>query len=158
MSDPYVIDTNSLRVFGNYYPESFPSFWEEIANLVDGGRLVSCREVQKEIERQSVSVHLNTWVDDNSHIFSAPISEEMEFVAEIFRVPHFRQLIGLKQQLKGLPVADPFLIARGAQLSGCIVSEETHKPNASKIPNVCEHFGIRCLNVEGFLSEVGWQF
>ena len=37
----------------------------------------------------------------------------MEYVAQIFRVPHFRQLIGVKQQLKGSPVADPFLVARG---------------------------------------------
>jgi hypothetical protein len=43
-----------------------------------------------------------------------PTGQEMEHVAEIFKVPHFRQLIGQKQQLKGLPVADPFLVARGA--------------------------------------------
>jgi Domain of unknown function (DUF4411) len=34
MSDAYVLDTNSFRVFGNYYPEIFPSFWEEIERLV----------------------------------------------------------------------------------------------------------------------------
>ncbi len=33
MSTIYVIDTNSWRVFGNYYPEAFPSFWDEIGIL-----------------------------------------------------------------------------------------------------------------------------
>ena len=130
MSTTYVLDTNSFRVFGNYYPESFPSFWDEIEKLVADGLLVSCREVAK----------------------------EMEYVAQIFRVPHFRQLIGVKQQLKGSPVADPFLVARGALLGASVVTEETLKPNAAKLPNVCEHFGVRSTNVQGFLVEVGWRF
>ena len=130
MSAAYVPDTNSFRVFGNYYLESFPSFWDEIEKLVADGLLVSCREVAK----------------------------EMEYVAQIFRVPHFRQLIGVKQQLKGSPVADPFLVARGALLGASVVTEEALKPNAAKLPNVCEHFGVRSTNVQGFLVEVGWRF
>ena len=62
MSDAYVLDTNSFRVFGNYYPEIFPSFWEEIERLVTDDRLLSCREVAKELELQSPSVHLNAWL------------------------------------------------------------------------------------------------
>ena len=130
MSATRVLDTNSFRVFGNYYPESFPSFWDEIEKLVADGLLVSYREVAK----------------------------EMEYVAQIFRVPHFRQLIGVKQQLKGSPVADPFLVARGALLGASVVTEEALKPNAAKLPNVCEHFGVRSTNVQGFLVEVGWRF
>ncbi|MHB8792516.1 MAG: PIN domain-containing protein [Thermoleophilia bacterium] len=158
MAGLYVLDTNSFRVFGNYYPESFPSFWDKIAELVTDSRLLSCREVRKELEMQSPTPHLNSWVDEHPEIFTAPTGDEMEFVAEIFRVAHFHQLIGQKQRLKGLPVADPFLIARGATLPGCIITEESFKPHAAQIPNVCEHFGVRCMNVEGFLGEVGWRF
>ena len=50
MSATYVLDTNSFRVFGNYYPESLPSFWDEIEKLVADGLLVSCRKVAKELE------------------------------------------------------------------------------------------------------------
>lgn len=82
----------------------------------------------------------------------------MNFVAEIFRVAHFGQLIGERQRLKGMPMADPFLIARAHVLDGCVVSEESLKPHAAKIPNVCEHFGVRYQKVQGFLGEVGWQF
>ena len=158
MSATYVLDTNSFRVFGNYYPESFPSFWDGIEKLVADGLLVSCREVAKELELQSSSEHLNAWVDGHSHLFLDPTKGEMEYVAQIFRVPHFRQLIGVKQQLKGSPVADPFLVARGALLGASVVTEEALKPNAAKLPNVCAHFDIRSTNVQGFLVEVGWRF
>ena len=41
MSAAYVLDTNSFRVFGNCYPESFPSFWDRIEKPVAEGCL--CR-------------------------------------------------------------------------------------------------------------------
>lgn len=154
----YVFDTNSLRVFGNYYPESFPSFWQELMHLVLAGRVVSVREVKKELELQNPIEHLNDWAVQNTQIFTPPSSEEMEMVAEIFLVNHFKQLIGEKQRLKGLPVADPFLVARGRLTGACVVTEEARKPNAAKIPNVCDHFQVRSTDVRGFLAEVGWRF
>jgi len=41
---------------------------------------------------------------------------------------------------------------------GCVVTEEGHKLNAAKIPNVCKHFGVACTNVEGFMDRNDWQF
>lgn len=158
MSASYVLDTNSFRVFGNYYPDSFPTFWDYIEGLVINGLLVSCSEVAKELELQSPSAHLNIWVDAHPLVFPDPTEEEMEYVARIFRVSHFKQLIGEKQRLKGLPVADPFLVARGAIEDACVVTEEVLKPHAAKVPNVCEHFGVRSTNVQGFLVEMGWRF
>jgi hypothetical protein len=158
MSTIYVVDTNSFRVFGNYYPESFPSFWAQVDALAGAGLLLSCREVAKELELQSPVEHLNTWVSGHAALFAEPTSAEMDYVAKIFRVKHFRQLIGQKQLLKGLPVADPFLVARGAALGACVVTEETLKVHAAKIPNVCEYFRVKCVNAQGFLAEVGWRF
>ncbi|MBK8246690.1 MAG: DUF4411 family protein [Gemmatimonadetes bacterium] len=82
----------------------------------------------------------------------------MEMVAEIFRVPHFQQLIGEKQRLRGQPVADPFLIARAKALGWSVVTEEVMKPNAAKIPNVCQHFGIPCTDMKGLLTSLGWKY
>jgi hypothetical protein len=154
----YVIDTNSFRVFGNYYPAHFPSFWAGIDQLTSEGRLWSVREVSKELEAQNTSEHVSDWVDNNQGLFSAPTEEEMEIVADILRIPHFQQLIGEKQRLKGLPVADPFLVARGKSMDACVVTEEVLKLNAAKIPNVCQHFGVRSLNVKEFLGDLGWRF
>jgi hypothetical protein len=154
----YVLDTNSFRVFGNYYPATFPTFWENLEGLVTASLLTSCSEVAKELELQSPADHLIAWADRHPDVFQEPTEAEMEYVADIFRVVHFRQMIGEKQRLKGLPVADPFLVARGAVNNACVVTEEMLKPNAAKVPNVCEHFGVRSTNAQGFLAEVGWRF
>jgi hypothetical protein len=90
-------------------------------------------------------------------MFVVPTSEEAEFVAKIFTVPHFRILVGEKQRLKGQPVADPFLVACAHVRHG-VVSEEQEKPHAAKVPNVCKHFGVACTNGAGFLEAKGWKF
>ncbi len=153
-----VFDTNSLRVFGNYYPESFPTFWEDVEKLVTAGLVLSVREVAKELEFQSVSEHLDSWADGHAGIFAPPSEGEMVFVAEIFKVRQFQQLIGEKQRLRGYPVADPFIVARAKAIDGVVVTEESHKPTAAKIPNVCEHFGVKWTNVKGFLEAQGWRY
>ena len=91
-------------------------------------------------------------------MFLTPDAEETKFVGEIFAVNHFQALVGEAQRLKGQPVADPFVIASAQARGGTVVTEEAMKPHAARIPNVCEHFGIPCTNVEGFLAENGWQF
>jgi hypothetical protein len=82
----------------------------------------------------------------------------LAFVAEIFSVPHFQQLVSEQQRLKGVPVADPFVIAMAKIRCGCVVTEEVKKPGAARIPNVCEHFGIACCNIEAFMEAKEWQF
>jgi hypothetical protein len=91
-------------------------------------------------------------------IFVVPEAAETAFVAEIFKVPHFQQLVDGAARLRGQPVADPFVIAVAAVRGGCVVTEETHRPHAAKIPNVCEHFRVNCTNLEGFLEGKGWTF
>ena len=155
---PYIFDTNSFRVLGNYYPDRFPSFWEQFNEAVRTDSVFSVREVRRELEVQATSQWLSDWVKANSGIFRAPTAEETAFLPNIFQIEHFRALVGEKQRLKGSPVADPFLVACAKVHGGCVVTEEQLKPNAAKIPNVCHHFGVDYCDVEGFLERVGWAF
>jgi hypothetical protein len=155
----YVFDTVSLRVIGNYYPNQFPSFWAKFDALVTAGEIISVREALSEIQFQAKSApHIYRWAKQHRSIFLPPTADEAHFVAKIFAVKHFQSLISEKQRLRGSPVADPFLIASAKIRSACVVTEEEKKPNAAKIPNVCDHFGIDCINVEKFLEREGWQF
>lgn len=154
----YVFDTNSFRVLENYYPERFPTFWDNFNGAVETGTVVSVREVYNEVENLVRPEWLLEWAKQHRAIFLKPGSAETEFVAEIFRVPHFRTLVGATQVLRGSTVADPFIIAAARVLEGCVVTEEALKPNAAKIPNICQHFGIECTNMEGFLDRMGWRF
>jgi hypothetical protein len=154
----YVFDSNSLRVLGNYYPDRFPTFWSRFREAVASGAVVSVREVHNELERQMADTWLWEWLREQRSMFLAPGPEETVFVGEVFRVPHFRALVGEQQKLRGYPVADPFVVACAKARSGCVVTEEAKRPNAAKIPNVCEHFGVACTNVEGFMAANDWQF
>jgi hypothetical protein len=99
-----------------------------------------------------------TWAKKHKTVFTMPTPAEQEFVAQIFAVPHFRQLIGARHQQRGDPVADPFVIACAKINSGTVVTEEKDKPNAARIPNVCAHFNVRCINLAGFMRRQEWSF
>lgn len=98
------------------------------------------------------------WCRTHRSIFRAPTQPESDFVKQIFAIPHFRNLVAQRQQLKGMPVADPFVVASARVRRGSVVTEESSKPNAAKIPNVCERFGIECMNLEDLLGRLGWRF
>ena len=116
------------------------------------------REVRRELESYERHPHLLDWVKDHGHIFLSPRPAEMQFVSNIFSVRHFQTLVSTKNRLLGQPCADPFIIAKAHFIGGCVVTEESRKPNAAKIPNVCEHFEIDYTNLQGFMKREGWTF
>jgi hypothetical protein len=154
----YIIDTSSLIVCGHYFPSRFPTFWEQFDELIESGDLLSVREVRNELDNQASKPHLRKWIDSRRHIFLIPSPEETQFVAEIFSKPHFQQLISQKQRLVGKPVADPFVIAAARCRNGTVVTEEKNKPNAARIPNVCNHFGVDCISIEDLMETENWEF
>lgn len=163
----YVFDTSSIRSLQHFYPRVFKSIWDGLDVLVSEQRLISTREVFNELERQAVSADVLQWALRHKAMFTMPTAAELQFVASIFKVRHFQSLIGVQQRLKGTPVADPFVIACAKVHSGTVVTEEgwlrpsdglTPKPNAAKIPNVCAHFNVPCVDLERFMQQQGWTF
>jgi hypothetical protein len=153
----YVFDSNTLiQLFTNFYLNRFPSLWEKFAQAVTDGHIISVREVSNEIDGHDD--RLSNWTSANRDFFQQPSIEELAFVAEIFRVRHFQSMIRNQERLQGKPVADPFVIAKAKILQGYVVTEEIMKPNSSKIPNVCTHFLIHCINLEGFMEQENWTF
>ena len=54
--------------------------------------------------------------------------------------------------------ADPWVIAHAIAQGGTVVSLEGCAPNTStkvKIPNVCSHFNVTCINTYQMLRELG---
>lgn len=154
----YVFDSDALiNLFRHFYLNRFPSLWERFDQLVEKGSIISVREVYNEIKERSD--RLSQWAKEKQNLFRESSPEELAFVAEIFKVPHFQSLIHKQERLLGKPVADPFVIARAKILNGCVITQEIEKPNAAKIPNVCKHFdNIACLNLEGFMGREDWTF
>ena len=154
----YIIDSSSFIVLGHYFPARFPSFWQKFEDFTATGGIVSVKEVQKELDNNNTRSHLQGWIASHKGIFFPPTAAETEFVAKIFGVPAFLLLVKQRQTLKSGPCGDPFLIASAMIRSGCVITEETKREGAIRIPNVCEHFGIQCTNLEGLMEREGWTF
>ena len=154
----YVLDTNSIIVFGNYFTDRFTSFWEKLDLCVSEKKIISCREVYNELQQYGSKTHLTEWIESNKNIFLIPTTEETQFITDIFSVPHFQQLVSVKKRLSGKPAADPFVIASEKINGCCVITEEILKPNGAKIPNVCEHFGVDYTDLEGLMQKENWKF
>ncbi|MGE4046274.1 MAG: PIN domain-containing protein [Acetobacteraceae bacterium] len=154
----YVFDTSPFStLFKNYYRRTFRSLWERFDELVEDGRIVSTREVLRELEDGPVE-SAAVWASQHSGLFAMPGAAEGAFVGRIYRVTHFQQNIEQRKVLRGGRCADPFVIARAAVETRAVVTVEEFKPNAVKIPNICRHFDIQCLSLEDFMEAEGWEF
>ena len=113
--------------------------------------------MRREIEDRYIEP-LHEWVENNKGVFTTPTAEEGAFVGRIYSVRHFQQNIEQKKPLKGGKNADPFLIAKAAVIGGTVVTMETERPNAARVPSICSYFGARCVLLEEFLADEGWRF
>jgi len=154
----YVFDSDSfIDLFKHYYPKTFLTLWEKFHALVSAGELISVREVYNEIGSSEDSLAI--WAKEQKNIlFLKSTTEELKFVGRIFQVRHFQAMIRKQERLKGKPVADPLVIAKAKISGGWVVTEEKLKENAAQIPNVCKHFEIPCINLEGFMEKENWTF
>lgn len=156
----YVFDTNTLIIiFSNIYESRFPSFWKQFNESVDSGRIISVREVFQEISLyHNKDSNIFLWAKKNRDIFLEPSEEEYDYVKEIYQIERFRLNISKKSQLEGKPVADPFLVAKSRSISGCVVTQEKYKGNSARIPNICEYFNVKCVDLEGFMEIENWEY
>jgi len=145
-------------ILHHYYPDRFPSFWDKFAEVAREEALFSVREGWFELQNQFDIEELERLERYNGGFFAIPSVEEMAFIKEIYSVRNFQYNLEKKKLLKGGHFADPFIVAKANAVNGIVVTEEKFKENAAKIPNICEHFRIECINLEGFLLEEDWSF
>jgi hypothetical protein len=154
----YVFDTGAFIVLKNYYPTTFATLWGRIDRLAGDGTIISVREVFNELHNYNDADFIQDWAKQHKAIFARPSNDELLVVQQTLAIPHFQSLIGNKAILKGTPVADPFVVAAGKVKGATVVTQEGFKPNSAKVPNVCQHFGVPCVNLETFMSQQGWSF
>lgn len=154
----YVFDTSPVTtLFKNYYRSVFKTLWQSFDDMVAEGRILSTREVLRELEDFGHD-EMHAWIADHKELFATPTPDEAGVVAKIFQVRHFQQNIEGKKLLKGGKVADPFVVARAAVAGATVVTVEKWKKNAADLPNICEHLNIPCRSLEQFMQDEGWTF
>jgi Domain of unknown function (DUF4411) len=154
----YVFDNSPLsNLVRNFYRARFPTLWRRFDTLIADRRIVSTREVLREIDDGPIE-SLRDWASQNRPVFATPSAAEGEFVGRIYSVAHFQQNIEQQKLLRGGRNADPFVIAKAAVEDRTVVTMEQFRPNGVKIPNICQHFRVPCLSLEEFMEAEGWVF
>ena len=133
------------------------SLWKEFDQLVADGQITSTREILHELGDGSPGADLE-WAKANPKLFATPDAKEGAFVAKIYAITHFQTNIEKQKLYKGGRNADAFIVARASVIGGTVVTMERLKPNAVKVPNICAHFKIPYLDLEGFMEKEGWEF
>lgn len=153
----YVFDTSAISALHrNYYRSQFVTLWDRFDVLVSEGRFTSTLEALRELEDWGGDAF--AWADTNRVLFATPDANEGAVVARIYAAKHFQANMEKQKILKGGRNADPFLVARAAVLGATLVTMEQRKPNAARIPNICDHFKVKWLDLQGFMKEENWVF
>jgi hypothetical protein len=150
----YVIDSNILINMKHFYPEVFKSLWDKMNDLVTTNEMISVKEAYNEITARNDFI--TEWADIHKKIFSIPEAEEYATITEI--MTRHKELVRNDSVSGGKAVADPFLIAKAKATNSILVTNETFIVNAHKIPNVCQEYNVKVMNLKEFMINEGWQF
>ncbi len=155
MKHLYCLDANILiQPWNNYYsPKLCPNFLDILSELVDEGIIFCTSEVQREILKEDDA--LSEWIKSHPS-FVHEINDDVQVkLREILSV--FPHLVNAK---KDRSMGDPWVIAHAWSYSATVVTTEIKSNSVKKvkIPDVCEHYKVRCIDVFTFLTEAGISF
>ena len=155
----YCIDTDALiNLWRRIYPRDvFPSLWKEIENLIAQGRLIIPREVLGELENFcDKDDELLKWIKKRKSMKEDLDKEQSKIVKDI--LANSPKLIDADKPTSS--DADPFLIALAKVKNWTVITSEkpTSPGGRPKIPDVCEHFGVKCIQLVEFFREQKWMF
>lgn len=155
-SNKYCLDSsafiNSWRRYHN--PSVFPTLWDGLAELIKEGRVIVCKEAEKEI--MAGNDELKAWFKTNKACVKAYTPEQMRSVGEIVnKYPKVSQY----HRVRAFH-ADPFVVALAKAEKAIVVTWEG--PNGSndnpQIPDLCKEQGIECCNMVELCEKEGWSF
>ena len=157
----YCVDTSSLIHIHREYPgDVFAGVWQGLAGLIQNGRLIAPNEVFKEVERGDDE--LLKWAKKNKRMFRSLDPSQIQHVQRI--ATDFPELVDWQRET---PEADPFVIApaavqtelRKSELFAAkhVVVTQESPTRDNRIPAVCRHYGIECINVIELFRRESWK-
>ena len=168
----YVIDTSSLiKIKPEDYPHDiYVGQWLNLEKLVKEGRLISSEIVFEELGKRSDDIY--EWAKRNKSMFREVNFQQTKLVKQILDTNNFKALIDLNATEGQV---DPFIIAMALakgkrqislfesneEIKKIVVTEETinpKHPNKIKIPFVCQHFEIECINIFDLFRKEKWMW
>ena len=153
------LDTNSLiePKNGPYAFDIAPGFWKFLEEKISEGIIVSSVTVYSELEDYGVEDDLLQWSKQQKDVGLFVDPDPM--VQAVFReiADYVNSTYPQYQASEFLNAADPWIIAHAKTYGGRVVTFETTAPNAKKpkIPDVADHFDVKCLNIYRMVRELG---
>lgn len=134
-----------------------PTFWEKLEALIATGRVISPDEVLREIEKKSDDVH--EWckrVNKNATSFFVELEEKVQTATSEILASHPK----LVDDRQGKGQADPFVIALARVRGASVVTQEGRTGSSArpKIPDVCDHYGVPCMDLLDLMRRERWRF
>lgn len=151
----FSIDTSALiAAWGERYPpDVFPVIWSPMAEMFDSSVAGCIDEVRLEIGKKSDD--LLSWTKSRDEMFYELDADTQIAAKSILSHPEHCKLVNT---VKGRGRADPFVIAFAKARGLTVVTEERPAPKKIKIPDVCGHLGVPCIDLLGLFRMQGWRF
>jgi len=160
----YCFNTGPFIEIGRLPRRFFPGVWKRVEGLVRDSRLVSPREVLKELLARSDEIA--NWAKAQPGLFRPNDPELVRVAQDVLR--DFPSLINPNKPGGGS--ADPFVIAlaRIGDAQGqqrlldpyrcVVVSQERARSGKVNIPAVCAHYALTHSDINGVYDQEGWEF
>ena len=149
----YCLDTSALiQPWNTYYAMDLcPDYWAVIDKLAADGVFFCTMEVKREIKKKDDG--LSAWVEARPHIFRE-ITEDVQ--------RNLRRILATHKELvkagKDRSMADAWVVAHAITENATVVTKEGFAPRKIKIPDVCGHYSVRCIDDVEFVRETGVRF
>ena len=149
----YSFDTGAfIEPWVRLYPRDiFEPHWDWIEKLITNGSIRSTEMVKTELS--VTEDELYDWAKNQSELFVPVDTKIQHALTEI--ISAFPQLTDFRRDRSG---ADPWVVAL-AMVEDCPVVTYEHmgKKSAPKIPNVCQHYGIKVYSWIDVLRETNFK-
>lgn len=126
-----------------YAPDVLPTLWDELNHRAHLGHFKCPNVIYGEL---SAGSELHTWVKDRKRSIVVALDADariQQYVAQIST--EFPDLIDTKRNRS---MGDPFIVAIARHRAAHVVTEEggRRRGGRAKIPDVCSHYGVRCMS------------
>ncbi|WP_431769190.1 DUF4411 family protein, partial [Xanthomonas campestris] len=149
----YSIDSSSLIHAWNraYRPKNFPTFWENLEDLIAKGRLKASMEVLEELKKKDDDVY--AWVKERKDLLFVDIDEPVQDAVVYLMGKHER----LVDTVRGKSGGDPFVIALALASDPQMVVVTEEDAGKVRIPDVCRAEGLECVRLADFIEQEDWK-
>jgi Domain of unknown function (DUF4411) len=153
----YCLDTSAILHAWrrDYPPDTFPTLWSQLDEMIGNGAVIAPDEVLLELERGGDEIH--AWAQGHAHMFLEPDEQVQAVVQTIVDTwPHF-----LPDESHDGVWADPYVVALASVHEATVVTGEVLAPdNASrpKMPNICRELDVPWTTLLGVLRSEGMTF